>query len=115
MDIRELDAPLHIDDQGVVRIGETNVLFDLVVRSYFQGHTPEEIVRQYTTLALSDVYGAISYFHQHRSQVEQYLRERDDEADRVRKELDRAGVAADAEKFLEGEEQHEANGFSADG
>jgi uncharacterized protein (DUF433 family) len=115
MELQDLDVPLRTDGEGGVRVGKTNVLFDLVVRSYLQGHTPEEIVRQYTTLTLADVYGAIAYFHQHRGQVETYLEKREDEADRLRDELEQAGIAVNVQDFVGGEERHEADGSSSDG
>ena len=59
MEILEQNVPLRTDDRDVVRVGNTRVLFELVVRSYLQGHTPEEIVRQHSTLELADVYGAL--------------------------------------------------------
>lgn len=60
-----------------------------------QGHTPEEIVQQYTTLSLADTYGAIAYYHQHRDQVEEYLRTWEERGDCVRQKLEDAGIAVD--------------------
>lgn len=93
MEILEQEVPLRSDESGAIRVGDTRVLFTLVVRSYRQGHTPEEIVRQYTTLSLADTYGAIAYYLQHRDQVEDDLQRRKEEADRVRQKLKEAGVA----------------------
>ena len=42
MEILEQNVPLRTDDQGVVRVGNTRVLFELVVQSYLQGHTPKK-------------------------------------------------------------------------
>ena len=100
MEILEQNVPLRTDDQGVVRVGNTRVLFELVVRSYLQGHTPEEIVRQYSTLELADVYGALAYFLQHRDQVEEYLEQREEQAAEVRRKLDEAGAAVEVEISL---------------
>ena len=95
MEILEKEVPLRVDENGAVRVGDTRVLFELVIRSYLRGHTPEEIVRQYTTLTLADTYGAIAYFLEHREQVEEYLQDREDGARRVRDTLEEAGVAVD--------------------
>ena len=93
MEILEQNVPLRTDDRGVVRVGNTRVLFELVVRSYLQGHTPEEIVRQYSTLELANVYGALAYFLQHRDQVEEYLQRRGEQATEVRDKLQEAEIA----------------------
>ena len=107
MEILEQDVPLRLDDQGAVRVGETRVLFDLVVRSYLRGDTPEDIVREYPTLSLADTYGAIAYYLQHRDQVEEYLQRREEQATEVRNKLQEAGIAVDADVFLDREETSE--------
>jgi uncharacterized protein (DUF433 family) len=100
MEILEQEVPLRVDENGTVRVGDTRVLFELVVRSYLRGHTPEEIVRQYTTLSLADTYGAIAYFLQHRDQVEEYRQRQEEKADRVRRQLEEAGVAIEADDLV---------------
>ena len=107
MEILEQDVPLRLDDQGAVRVGETRVLFDLVIRSYLRGDTPEDIVREYPTLSLADTYGAIAYYLQHRDQVEEYLQRREEQATKVRNKLQEAGIAVDADVFLDREETSE--------
>ena len=54
--------PLHEDQDGVVRVGGTRVTLDTVVEAYEEGATPEEIVLQYSSLKLSDVYATIGYY-----------------------------------------------------
>ena len=107
MEILEQDVPLRLDDQGAVRVGETRVLFDLVIRSYLRGDTPEDIVREYPTLSLADMFGAIAYYLQHRDQVEEYLQRREEQATEVRNKLQEAGIAVDADVFLDREETSE--------
>ena len=48
--------------------------------------TPEEIVYQYPTLRLADVYIVIGYYLQHRVEVESYLRQREQLANEVRQQ-----------------------------
>ncbi|PSQ95704.1 MAG: hypothetical protein BRD55_08685 [Bacteroidetes bacterium SW_9_63_38] len=103
MEILEKEVPLRIDESGAVRVGDTRVLFELVIRSYLRGHTPEEIVRQYTTLTLADTYGAIAYFLAHRDQVEEYLQEREEGAREMRETLEDAGVAVNVSLSQAGE------------
>ncbi len=52
--------PLETDADGVVRVGGTRVTLDTVVAAFNEGATAEEIVSQYPTLHLADVYAVIS-------------------------------------------------------
>jgi hypothetical protein len=56
------------------------------VSAFNEGATPEEIVSQYSSLDLADVYAVIGYYLRHRTDVEAYLRQRQCQADAVRKE-----------------------------
>jgi uncharacterized protein (DUF433 family) len=69
---------------GQVRILGTRVTLDTVVVSFQQGATPEEIVQDYSALALADVYAIYSFYLQNRGAVETYLREREVVSERIR-------------------------------
>jgi uncharacterized protein (DUF433 family) len=79
-------VPLEADADGVMRIGGTRVSLDTVVAAFNDGATPEEIVKQYPSLQLADVYAVISYYLRRRTDVEAYLRQRQQEAERIRRE-----------------------------
>ena len=79
-------SPLGPDADGVIRIGGTRVTLDTVVAAFQEGATAEEIVYQYPSLELADVYAVLAYYLQHRSQVETYLRKRKEQRDEVRSE-----------------------------
>ena len=68
--------PLEADGEGVVRVGGTRVTLDTVVAAFNEGATAEEIVYQYPSLDLADVYAVIAYYLQRRPEVEAYLRRR---------------------------------------
>lgn len=61
---------------GVLRIGNTRVSLDSVIIAFNQGSAPEQIVYDYDTLSLSDVYAVISYYLQNRETVDVYLAKR---------------------------------------
>lgn len=65
--------PLKEDQNHVMRVGETRVTLDTVVRAFEEGHTAEEIVSHYPALRLADVYTVIAYYLNHRSEVRAYL------------------------------------------
>jgi uncharacterized protein (DUF433 family) len=79
-------VPLAVDRDGVARIGGTRVALDVVVAAFREGATAEEIAQQYTSLRLADVYSVVGYYLRHRSEVEEYLREREKRAGLVRRE-----------------------------
>ncbi len=85
LSITKETMPLKMDEYGVVRVGGTRVTLDTVVVAFEQGAAAEEIMQQYPTLKLSDIYFTIGYYLQHRSEVDEYLRLREEHADRVRK------------------------------
>jgi uncharacterized protein (DUF433 family) len=76
--------PLGMDEDGVIRIGETRISLDTVIFAYNEGATPEEIVQDYPTLQLSDVYRVISYYLQHISEIDAYLEERKVQREKIR-------------------------------
>ena len=69
-------VPLRMDENGVIRIGQTRVLLELVIEAYQGGTTPETIVRWFDSLRLADVYAVISYYLNHKEEVDEYLRGR---------------------------------------
>lgn len=78
--------PLRVDTDGVVRVGNTRVTLDTIVLAFQEGLSAEEIVQQYPTLDLGDVYAVISYYLKRRSEVDSYLAERQSEAEEIRRQ-----------------------------
>jgi len=72
--------PFREDDSGALRVGDSRVLLELVIRAFLDGATPEAIVQRYSTLTLSDAYGSIAYYLRHRGEIEEYLAEREQKA-----------------------------------
>ena len=77
-------VPLEVDADGVVRVGGTRVTLDTIVDAFQDGATAEEIVYQFPSLDLADVYSVISFYLQRQSDVEAYLRRRQQQRDKVR-------------------------------
>jgi uncharacterized protein (DUF433 family) len=68
--------PLLVDDDGVVRVGGTRVTLDTIVTAFNEGANAEEIVQQYPSLSLADVYAVIGYYLRRRSEIDDYLEQR---------------------------------------
>lgn len=81
--------PLREDAAGALRVGNSRVLLELVLRAFQDGATPETIVQRYSTLALADVYAVIAYYLRHRTEVEEYLVRREQKAEEVRQRIER--------------------------
>jgi uncharacterized protein (DUF433 family) len=77
-------VPLEVDADGVARVGSSRVTLDTVVAAFKEGATAEEIVYQSPSLNLADVHAVIGYYLQRRSDVETYLRQRQQQSDEVR-------------------------------
>lgn len=81
--------PLVTDTDGVVRVSKTRVTLDTIVTAFIEGATAEEIVEQYPSLQLSDVYSIIGYYLRYKAEVDAYLGERQHFAAEVRQEAEK--------------------------
>ena len=79
--------PLREDETGAVRVGNSRVLLEIVIRAFQDGASPESIVNRYSTLSLSDVYNTIGYYLRHQDAVEVYLERREKLAESVQQRL----------------------------
>ena len=88
-------------EAGVLRIGDTRVSLDSVIIAFNQGSAPEQIVYDFDTLTLPDVYATISYYLQHREEVDSYLAKRAKQNEKLRESNDaRFGHKGLREKLL---------------
>jgi uncharacterized protein (DUF433 family) len=71
---------IRVDLRGTWRVGESQVLVDVVIEAFTAGATPEEIVSNYPTASLGDVYCVIAFYLRHRDTVQAYLDERERQA-----------------------------------
>lgn len=88
LEIRVEPAPLKVERDGVVRVGGTRVTLDTIVYAFRQGATAEEILQRYPSLDLADIYAAIGYYLHYPADVEGYLAVREEQAKRVREEIE---------------------------
>lgn len=94
-----VDVPLWTDEYGKIRIGDTRILLELVIHAFQQGETAEGIIDSYPTLKLADVYAVIAYYLTHRVEVEDYMRQADDAAAKLRSEVEAAYPAETRERL----------------
>jgi uncharacterized protein (DUF433 family) len=59
--------------EGGWRIRNTRVSLDSVIYQFREGRSPEGIQDSFPVLSLSQVYGAIAFYLDHRSELDDYL------------------------------------------
>jgi uncharacterized protein (DUF433 family) len=91
---------LREDPPGVLRVGQSRVLLELVIRAYQRGASPQEIVGMYDSLQLGDVFAVIAYFLAHPAEIEEYLRQCDSEAAAVRRQIEASQPAGPSKDEL---------------
>jgi uncharacterized protein (DUF433 family) len=89
--------PLEADDRGTVRVRGTRVTLDSIVHAFLDGASAEEIAaEQFPTVSLDDAYAVVLYYLRHRNAVDAYLRQREEEGDRIQTQMearfDKAGL-----------------------
>jgi uncharacterized protein (DUF433 family) len=80
--------PLTTGPDGVIRVAGTRVSLETVVYAFDAGSSAEEIVEQYPTLSLSNVYAVISYALDNRQSVDEYVALRRQGTDALRAEIE---------------------------
>jgi uncharacterized protein (DUF433 family) len=80
--------PLHLTEDGTIRVGDSRVSLDSVVHHYKLGASAEQIAQKFPALELADVYAAITYYLNHQEAVEEYLRQQEAKGDEVQKRIE---------------------------
>jgi uncharacterized protein (DUF433 family) len=80
--IRKMESTLiqHIDATpgirgGKPRIAGTRICVSDIVIWTEQGKSPDEIVSEYPHLTLADVYATLSFYHDHRAEIDRQIEE----------------------------------------
>jgi uncharacterized protein (DUF433 family) len=89
-------VPLHTDPHGTVRVGGTRVTLQTLLASFLDGATPEQMIQDFDTLKLADVYAVVAYYLKNRAAVDAYLEGQRKKGEEVRREMeaifDQAGM-----------------------
>ena len=93
-----MSIPLYANSNKTLCVGGTRVSLDTVVAAFNEGATAEEIVQQYPTLKLADVYCVLGYYLEHQLEVAEYIQQRESVAQDIRDEnearFDPSGIRA---------------------
>jgi uncharacterized protein (DUF433 family) len=83
-------VPLRKDEGGIVRVGNSRVALDVVVREFNNGADPESIAHAYPTLDPADLYVVLAYYIRNREAVDRYIAARRAQAEDLRREIETA-------------------------
>jgi hypothetical protein len=53
VDIQTDPSPLRVDEHGVIRVGDSQVLLDVLIQEFNNGAEPEDVAHGYPTLNLA--------------------------------------------------------------
>jgi uncharacterized protein (DUF433 family) len=86
--IEPLAPPLRVDEDGVVRVGQTRVTLDVLVYEFLDGATADQIADNYPSIGLGEAHAAIAYYLEHRTELDGYLQQRRREAEDLGARID---------------------------
>jgi len=72
--------------EGGWRIADSRISLDSVVHAYWEGQSPETIVKDFPTLSLEQIHGALAFYLRHREEMDRYLESQDARWEQLRKE-----------------------------
>src|SRR5947209_7963696 len=86
---------IQINSKGVPCIDGTRTkVIDIALARVAEGWDPDEIQRQHPHFTLGQIYSALSYYFDHREELDKDIQERRLTAQRLRKEIGDSPVAA---------------------
>jgi Protein of unknown function (DUF433) len=77
--------PVVTGTDSVMRVRGTRITLDTVVAAFNEGATAEEIVQQYPSAALADIYQVIGYYLRHSTELGPYLARRQQDGAETRR------------------------------
>ena len=75
---------------GAYRISGTRVSLDSIVYAFLRGVSPESITHSFPVLTLEEVYGAITFYLAHQTEIDAYLQEGEGEFEALRQQARQA-------------------------
>jgi uncharacterized protein (DUF433 family) len=77
----------YVEEQsGAYFIAGTRVSLDSVVYAFLRGESPEGIAESFPALTLEQVLGSLAFYLANREKIDQYLREGEEDFERLRQE-----------------------------
>ncbi|HVU10279.1 MAG TPA: hypothetical protein VHD90_03335 [Phototrophicaceae bacterium] len=70
--------PMHMDDDGTLRVRDTKVSLEEIITRYQLGYAPERTAGDFSTIKLADVYVLIAYYLNNRDEIDVYVRQQEE-------------------------------------
>ena len=81
-------VPLTQNEDGTVRVIGLRITLDIIVGRIEQGDKAEDIQDGYPTLSLAQIKAIIAWYLSNKAEVQEYIDERDAQAERLRHEIE---------------------------
>ena len=82
-----LDGHIQVDDRGVARIAGSRIkVMHLVMEVQANGYTPEQLHEQFPHLRIAQIFAAMTYYHDHKEEVDRQIVESTQLVERMRAE-----------------------------
>jgi uncharacterized protein (DUF433 family) len=88
LELEALPLPLERRPDGSIRFRGSKIPLERIVFLFHEGQSPEEMVCEFPTLKLADVYTAVAFYLNHKEPVDAYAQARQTEEDGVIAELE---------------------------
>lgn len=95
----ELESYIDRSEPGLLRIRGHRIDLAIIVKLFCDGASPEQIIHEYPTLSLEEIYGAITYYLHNRAEIDRYVREAAAETEREYQESLRGPQAPAAQRI----------------
>jgi len=83
-----IDVPLWTDDDHVIRVHGTRITLYTLIKTYLLDESIQSLHEGYPDIALSDLYTLIGYYLAHRDEVDSYISNIENEADKRREDIE---------------------------
>ncbi|MBL8864437.1 MAG: DUF433 domain-containing protein [Planctomycetia bacterium] len=77
---------VEIDANGKAKVVGTGTPVSMIVMNQLNGYSPDEIHAHYSYLSLAQIHAALSYYHDHRAEIDAEIEESIAYAERMRAE-----------------------------
>jgi uncharacterized protein (DUF433 family) len=79
----------RISKGSPVIVGTRTRIVDIALEYEYLGSTPDEIVDAHPYLTLSQVHDTLSFYYEHREELDMEIRERKEKVERIRRNLNK--------------------------
>lgn len=110
LQVRDEKIPITEDKNGILSVAGTRVMLECVIEMHDAGAAPQEIVEEYDSLTLDQVFGVIFYYLRHKDEVKAYLEKRKKDSEARQADKDAAFPPKLREKLVRAKRDRDAAG-----